>query len=418
MNVEFVSVGDELLLGFTVDTNAPFFARTAATHGIRVVRRVTAGDTAADIAGAVREALDRTGAVITCGGLGPTADDLTKPAIAELFDRGMTLDEGIWDALKARWAARGWPGEIPIANRTQAMIPAGATVLTNRHGSAPGIWLEDEQGRWCAMLPGVPREFRGMTTDELIPRLVVRAKERGGEGLVVRSRTLRTTGIAESKVADLLARLAKDPMGVSLAYLPGWEGVDLRLSVRDLPADEADARLEVAANALRARIGTWVYGEDETDLAQLVLEALRATKHRIAVAESCTGGMLGTRLTAIGGSSDVVAGGIISYDNAVKVQQLGVREATLKAHGAVSEATAREMATGARIRLGVDVGVSVTGVAGPDGGTPEKPVGTVWVAVDVRGKVDAQRLSLVGDRHEIRQRSTQAALALVLRTLG
>jgi nicotinamide-nucleotide amidase len=418
VNVEFVSIGDELLLGYTIDTNAPAFARAAAEHGIRVVRRVTAGDSAEEIAGAVRDALDRTGAVITSGGLGPTADDLTKPAIAELFDRGLALDEGIWESLKARWKARGWPGEIPLANRTQAMIPAGATILANRHGSAPGIWLEDDRGRWCAMLPGVPREFRGMTTDELLPRLVARMKARGGAGLVVRSRTLRTTGIAESRIADVLDKLAKDPMGVALAYLPGWEGVDLRLSVRDLPALEADLRLEVAANALRARVGTWIYGEDETDLAQLVLERLRERKHRIAVAESCTGGMLGMRLTAISGSSDVVVGGIISYDNAVKVQQLGVREATLRAHGAVSEETAREMASGARIKLGVDVGVSITGVAGPDGGTPEKPVGTVWVAVDVRGRVEAHHLSSVGDRHEIRQRSTQAALALVLRTIG
>ena len=418
MNVELVSIGDELLLGYTTDTNAGFFARSAAAEGIRVVRGATVADTADEIADAVREALDRTGAVVTSGGLGPTSDDLTKPSIAELFDRGMTLDEGIWKSLRARWTARGWPGEIPLANRSQAMIPAGATVLTNRHGSAPGIWLEDNDGRWVAMLPGVPSEFRGMTTDELIPHIVARMAGRGGQGLVVRSRTLRTNGIAESALADALGKLAMDPMGVSLAYLPGWEGVDLRLTVRDVPAVEADERLEVATAALRARIGRWVYGEGDADLAELALQALRAKGYRIAVAESCTGGMLGMRITAISGSSDVMVGGVISYDNAVKVQQLGVRVTTLRAHGAVSEETAREMARGVRTRLGVDVGVSVTGVAGPSGGTPEKPVGTVWVAVDVRGEVQACRVSTIGDRHEIRQRSTQAALALTVRALG
>ncbi len=413
MDVELVSIGDELLLGYTIDTNAAFFARQAAALGIRVVRRATVGDGADEIASGVREALERTGAVITSGGLGPTADDLTKPSIAALFGRGMLLDESIVDALKARWKARGWPGELPAANRAQAMIPEGATILQNNHGSAPGIWLEDERGRWVAMLPGVPREFRGMTSDTLLPRIVAL----GATGTVVRSLTLRTTGIAESAVADALGALAKDPLGVSLAYLPGWEGVDLRLTVRDVPPEVATNRLGAAEAALREIVGRWVYGVDEADLSVLVLDALRARAMQIAVAESCTGGMLGMRLTAIPGSSDVVQGGVIAYDNAVKVRDLGVSESTLAAHGAVSEETARAMASGVRTRMGVDVGVSVTGVAGPGGGSPEKPVGTFCVAVDVRGEVRSLRTSGVGDRHEIRQRATQAALSLVRKAL-
>ena len=413
MDVELVSIGDELLLGYTIDTNAAFFARQAAALGIRVVRRATVGDGADEIASGVREALERTGAVITSGGLGPTADDLTKPSIAALFGRGMLLDESIVDALKARWKARGWPGELPVANRAQAMIPVGATILQNNHGSAPGIWLEDERGRWVAMLPGVPREFRGMTSDTLLPRIVAL----GATGTVVRSLTLRTTGIAESAVADALGALAKDPLGVSLAYLPGWEGVDLRLTVRDVPPDVATERLGAAEAAVREKVGRWVYGVDEADLSVLVLDALRARTMQIAVAESCTGGMLGMRLTAIPGSSDVVQGGVIAYDNAVKVRDLGVSEATIAAHGAVSEETARAMASGVRTRMGVDVGVSITGVAGPGGGTPEKPVGMFCVAVDVRGEVRSLRTSGVGDRHEIRQRATQAALSLVRKAL-
>lgn len=415
MNVELVSIGNELLLGYTIDTNSAFFAREAAAQGIRVVRRVTVGDGPEEIATAVREALERTGAVITSGGLGPTADDLTKPSIAELFGRGMRLDENIVEDLKARWKKRGWPGELPMANRQQAMIPEGCEIIRNDHGSAPGIWLEDERGRWCAMLPGVPREFRGMTREQLIPRLV--AKRGDAAALVVRSLTLRTTGIAESKLADELGELAKDPLGTRLAYLPGWEGVDLRLSVWDEPEARAAQLISDAASAIRARVGAWIYGSDDDDLADLVLKTMRAKGMKVAVAESCTGGMLGMRLTAIPGSSDVVDGGTIAYANAVKVRELGVQESTLKAHGAVSEETAREMATGVRRRFGVDIGVSITGIAGPGGGTPDKPVGTFCCAVDVQGAVRSFRTSSVGDRHEVRQRSAQAALNLIRKVL-
>src|SRR3954468_12819095 len=200
MLIELITVGDELLLGYTVDTNAAHLARELAAVGVSIVRRATVGDDAKDIASAVREALDRTGAVITTGGLGPTSDDRTRPAIAELFGRDLVPDEERWDALCALWRERG-RGEIPLSNRGQIMIPRGATVLTNRHGTAPGIWLEDEGGRWCAMLPGVPREMRGMLADELLPRLQGRFD---AAFTVVRSRTIRTTGIAESKLADVL----------------------------------------------------------------------------------------------------------------------------------------------------------------------------------------------------------------------
>ncbi len=416
MNVELVSIGNELLLGYTIDTNAAFFAREAAALGIRVVRRVTCGDGAEEIATAVREGLERTGAVITSGGLGPTADDLTKQSIAEIFGRGMYLDEAIVESLKARWKARGWPGELPVANRNQAMIPEGAEIIRNDHGSAPGVWLADDAGRWVAMLPGVPREFRGMAREQLLPRIVAhQGPERAG--LVVRSRTLRTTGIAESALADAMGDLAKDPLGVRLAYLPGWAGVDLRMTVYDAPTDVAQATLDRAEAALRERVGKWIYGTEDDDLATLVLMALRAKGLRIGVAESCTGGMLGMRLTAIPGSSDVVDGGVIAYHNDVKVRALGVQEATLAAHGAVSEETAREMASGLRTKFGVDVAVSITGIAGPGGGTPEKPVGTFCVAVDVRGNVRSMRTAAVGDRNEVRQRAAQAALNMVRRAL-
>jgi len=416
MNVEFVSIGNELLLGYTIDTNAAFFAREAAALGIRVVRRVTVGDGAEAIAEAVKNGLERTGAVITSGGLGPTSDDLTKESIAALFGRGMFLDESIVESLRARWRGRGWPGELPAANRNQAMVPEGAEVLTNDHGSAPGIWLTDAQGRWVAMLPGVPREFRGMVREQLLPRIVTH-QGANGAGLVVRSRTLRTTGIAESALADVIGELAQELSEVSVAYLPGWEGVDLRITVYDEPSEVAQTRIDRAEAALRQKVGKWMYGTEDDDLATLVLMALRAKGMKIGVAESCTGGMLGMRLTAIPGSSDVVDGGVIAYHNDVKVRELGVREETLVAHGAVSEETAREMASGLRGKFGVDIAVSITGIAGPGGGTPEKPVGTYCVAVDMRGTVRSIRTAAVGDRHEVRQRASQAALNLVRRAL-
>jgi nicotinamide-nucleotide amidase len=414
MHLELLTIGDELLLGFTVDTNAAHLARELAAIGVSIVRRGTVGDDADDIAAAVREALDRTGAVITTGGLGPTSDDRTRPVIAELFGRELVPDEERWEALRAIWRDRG-RGEIPLSNRSQVMIPRGATVLTNRHGTAPGLWLEDERGRWCAMLPGVPREMRGMVSDELIPRIRERL---GNTSTVVRSRTLRTTGIAESSLAELIAPISTQLDGLSLAYLPGPDGVDLRVTSRGLAGVAADTALGRALDLLRERATRYAYTEDQRDLAAVVLEMCEARDLRIGVAESCTGGLLGARLTAIPGSSTVVEGGVISYSNAVKLRLVGVREETLEQYGAVSEQTAQEMASGVRARLGVEIGVAITGVAGPGGGTPEKPVGLVWIAVDFAGKVRAIGPRLIGDRAEIRYRATQAALDLVRRMVA
>lgn len=415
MRIELLTIGDELLLGLTIDTNAAWLARQLAADGVSIVQRGTVGDDAERIAAAVRDALDRTGAVITTGGLGPTADDMTKPAIAALFGRRLVFDEARWEALRQLWRERGRPGELPESNRQQVMIPEGAIVLTNRHGTAPAIFLEDARGRWVAMLPGVPREMRGIFVEELQPLVRARA---GGGGAVVRTRTIRTTGIAESQLPPVLGELAHGVDGMSLAYLPGPDGIDLRLTIRDVPGDEADARLAAGAARLAERVGRHVYGEGDIDLASVVLDGCRARGWRLAVAESCTGGLLGGRLTAIPGSSDVFLGGVIAYDNAVKREQLGVSAETLAAVGAVSEAVAREMATGVRTRLGCEVGIGITGIAGPGGGTADKPVGLVWIAVDAVGTLRTFGGRLVGDRGEVRYRATQAALDMLRRMLA
>lgn len=418
-HVELVTIGDELLLGFTIDTNSAHISRTLAAYGVEIVRRTTVGDDADRIAGAVSEALDRTGAVITTGGLGPTSDDLTKPAIARIFGREMMFDQSIADYLEQRWRAR-FPGSVfPQSNRSQAEIPVGARILTNRHGTAPGIWLEDEKGRWVAMMPGVPREMRGMLAEELVP--AIQSRMRGGEECLVLSGTLRTTGIAESAIADLLGPdflgdPGKELGSLSLAYLPGVAGVDLRVTARGLPRERAKALVEEAMVKLRAVVGAYAYGEGETDLAEVVLERCRVLRLGLAVAESCTGGMLGERLTSIPGSSDVFLGGVIAYHNDIKREVLGVRQHDLERFGAVSEQVALQMASAVRQRMGADVGVSITGIAGPGGGSVEKPVGLIWVAVDATS-AQARRFHVGGDRDEIRQRAAQAALEMVRRAL-
>ena len=430
MNVEIVTIGDELLLGFTVDTNSTFLGRELAALGISVVRRTTCGDDIGIIVKTLREALDRTGAVITTGGLGPTADDMTVEAVAKLFGRTLVRDESIAAWLEDRWAMFRRHGPMPISNYKQANIPVGAEIVANPVGSAPGVIVTDESGRWVATLPGVPREVRAMFMESLRPRMISLA---GDNVPVIRSLTLRTIGIGESAIADRLGELGSGINGLSLAFLPGIAGVDLRLTSRGLSAGDATAALQEGASILRERLGTAVYAENEVSLAATVLDACRIAGMRVAVAESCTGGMLGAHITDIPGSSDVFHGGLIAYDNRVKRQLLGVLESDLAEHGSVSEPVALQMAKGIRIRLGTEIAVSITGVAGPDGGTPEKPVGTVWIAIDVsEGRPPVERpegyppvtplakarlFHLAGNRDEIRYRAAQAALDMIRHTL-
>jgi nicotinamide-nucleotide amidase len=266
------------------------------------------------------------------------------------------------------------------------------------------------------MLPGVPREMKGMLADTLLPRLRERAFA-AGEPTVVRSRTLRTTGVAESLLADQIDPI-RDQLGpIALAYLPGADGVDLRLTIRGVSSNGADETLGKAAALLRTKLGRSIYAEGEAELTSIVLDRCRELGYTIAVAESCTGGLLGARLTSIPGSSDVVLGGVIAYANQVKIALLGVDEGDLAKHGAVSEPVARQMAEGVRARLGSTIGISITGVAGPGGGTPEKPVGMVWIAGALPEGTRALQLKLIGDREEIRRRATQSSLELVRRAL-
>jgi competence/damage-inducible protein CinA-like protein len=409
MDLELLTIGTELLLGFTVDTNGAEIARALAAIGVRVARRTSVGDTPDAIREAVRDALSRTGAVLTTGGLGPTRDDMSKTVVAELYGMPLEFDQAIWEELVARFARLG---RAPAAsNRGQAEVPRGATVLPNRWGTAPGLWFEGPPGL-VIMLPGVPGEMRKLVEREVVPRLAARS-----QGGVIRSRVVRTTGIPESTLAERLGEIERDVAPLTLAYLPGFDGVDLRLSAWGLRPDEADARLAAGAALLRKRAGAFAYGEGEDDLAAIVLEHMRRAGLRLGTAESCTGGLVGGRLTAIPGSSDVFMGGVICYSNELKTSLLGVDPGLIAADGAVSESVACAMALGAIRALGVDLAVSVTGIAGPGGGSEAKPVGTVWLGLADGEAVEARRIQVPGDRHNVRVRAAQGALALLDRRL-
>ncbi|HTK56282.1 MAG TPA: competence/damage-inducible protein A [Gemmatimonadales bacterium] len=409
MDLEIVTIGTELLLGFTIDTNSAFAGKALAAAGVKVVRRTAVADTPEAIQGVVAEALARTGAVLTTGGLGPTRDDISKASVAAHFGAPLEFRPEAWERIVERFKRFG---RVPTDNnKGQAELPRGAVELPNQWGSAPGIWLEGKPGL-VIMLPGVPREMRNLLTHEVIPRLAAR----GGK-TVVRSRTLRTTAIGESLLAEKMGDIEREIAPLSLAYLPDLAAVDLRATAWDLPADEADRRLEAAMELLRARAGHHAFGEDGTDLAEVVLDAARRAKVTLGTAESCTGGLVAGRLTAIPGSSEVVLGGIVAYSDRIKANALEVPDALLAEHGAVSEAVARAMAEGAARRLGATLTVAVTGIAGPGGGTAEKPVGLTWFATHYQGKTESSKQIIFGERDEIRGRAAQVALTLIWRRL-
>ncbi len=414
MRVEVVTIGTELLLGYTVDTNGAELGRALAAAGAEVVRRTAVPDRPETIRAAVAEALDRTGFVLTTGGLGPTRDDMTKAAVAELFGRRLVLDAELLAGLEARFRRLGRP--MPAINRTQAEVPEGASVLPNPRGTAPGLWLEDDRGRVAVLLPGVPHEMRGLVAEQVLPRLLARAGP--GAARVVRSRAVRTTGVPESVLAERVGPIEAELAPLTLAYLPSPDGVDLRVTAWGLEPAEAERRLAAAVARLRAAAGSDCYGDDDADLAAVVLEGLRRERRRLGVAESCTGGMLSARLTAIPGASEVFVGGVVAYADAVKTAALQVPLEVLQAHGAVSEATVLAMAEGAQRAFAADCAMAVTGIAGPGGGSAEKPVGTVWLAARVHTTARAVRRLFPGDRDEIRRRAAQAALDLLRRLLA
>ena len=407
MDLEIVAIGNELLLGFTVDTNGAELGQALAAVGVRVTRRTTVGDEPGAIRSAVAEALARTRLVLTTGGLGPTRDDVSKKVIADLFGWPFRFHDDIWQRLVERFRRMG--REPAPANRGQAEVPEGAVVLNNRWGTAPGLWFDGTPGL-VIMLPGVPHEMRKLLEHEVVPRLA----ERAG-GTIVASKELRTSSIPESTLASRLDALENELAPLSLAYLPGVHGVDLRLTAWNLPAEEARALLDQGAQRLRAVIADVVYGEDGTDLAGVLVSTLRESGHTLSLGESCTGGLVGARITAVPGSSAVFQGGAVCYSNAAKTALLGVAPALIESVGAVSPEVALALARGAREKFGTTAAIGVTGIAGPDGGSEDKPVGTVCFAWLLGEKEQEARYVFPGGRDEVRERAAQYALHKLLR---
>ncbi|HYK82027.1 MAG TPA: competence/damage-inducible protein A [Gemmatimonadales bacterium] len=413
MKLEVITIGTELLLGYTVDTNAAELGRTLAAAGAELTRRTSVPDRADAIRAAVTDALARTGFVITTGGLGPTRDDMTKTVVADLLGKRLVLDPGLLAGLEARFQRMG--RRMPASNRSQAEIPEGATILANPRGTAPGLWVEGSSGRTVVLLPGVPHEMRGLLAEQVVPRL---AQRHGGERRIVLSHTVRTTGVPESALAERVGPIEPDIAPLTLAYLPSVDGVDLRVTAWGLMPADAESRIAAAVARLRNAVGEHGYGDDDTDLAAVVLDRLRRGRHRLGIAESCTGGVVAERITNIPGASDTFIGGVVAYADVIKTAALKVPLATLEAHGAVSEATVCAMAEGAQRLFAADCTIAVTGVAGPGGGTPEKPVGTVWLAARVHTTTRAVARVFPGGRDEIRRRAAQAGLDLLRRLLG
>jgi nicotinamide-nucleotide amidase len=416
VNIELINTGSELMLGRVLNTHQQWLCRQLADLGLVVTRQVAVDDTPEAITGAVREALERAGLVITTGGLGPTSDDRTRDAIAALLGRSLRRDEAVLAHIQSYFASR--KRALPESTQVQALVPEGATVLMNRFGTAPGLVLrtpaagEANRPGLLIMLPGPPRELRPMFTHQVAPML--QSVYPGETSLVCR--TLKTTGLGESlvekKIAGLLEKLVQ--VGLDLGYCARIGEVDVRLAA----SGERAAQLVDEAEAIvRSRLGRLVFGTDDETLEGVIVRELTARRQKLVTAESCTGGLLAHRITNVPGASVVFWGGLVTYANEAKENFLGVPPSVLAEHGAVSEPCARAMAEGARQRAQADYAVAITGIAGPGGGSEEKPVGTVFIALASPAGTIVERLLNPFDRETFKWVTSQQALDLLRRTL-
>ncbi len=404
-----MAVGNELLLGETVDTNSAHAAARLAEAGARVTRTTHAPDDVERLTDVFREARARSAFVLTMGGLGPTHDDVTRDAVAAAFGRALREDPDVLASIEEKFRRHGW--EMPASNRRQALVPEGARVIPNPGGTAPGLAVE-EGGATFFVLPGVPSEMKAMLETSVLPALVAAA----GEGApVVRSRVVHTVGIGESALAERLEAVVAEAGEIQVAFLPHSGQVDVRLTAAGLPEAAAEETLRGLVERVAEGARAWVYGVDGETLDGAIGEALARRGWRVAAAESCTAGEVAAELTRTAGSSAWFLGGVTAYANAVKEAALGVPREVLERHGAVSEETCRAMLAGVRRRLGAEVGCATTGVAGPAGGSVEKPVGLVWYGVETPERAEVRRAVFPGDRAGVRRRATLATLALLLR---
>ena len=409
MRACILAVGSEMLTPFRVDTNSLTITERLNAIGYDVRLKAVVADQVDELARVVDSALAWADLIVVTGGLGPTEDDITRDAIARVLDAPLAVDEAIVDRIRERFAKRGM--RMPDNNRRQGMVPRGAVVLENRQGSAPGLWLE-RGSTAIVLLPGPPREMTPMLDAVIRERLAPRS---GGAGLF--RRVLKLTGRSESDVdaqaQTIYSKWTAQQIPIATTILAVSGQIELHLTA-DAPSREAgEAALDAAVGELTGSLGDIIYSTDGTPLEAVVGALLRERRLTLAVAESCSGGLLASRLTDIPGSSDYLDRGVVCYSNQAKIDLVGVPEATIAEHGAVSEPVARAMAAGVRARSGADVGIGVTGIAGPGGATPQKPVGMVCVAVVVGDREWARTFQFVGGRELVKYQSATAALNML-----
>jgi len=420
MTAEILCVGTELLLGNIVNTNAAYLAREMAAIGIFTYHQSVVGDNAGRLKESLSLSLSRADIVIITGGLGPTYDDLTKETVADYFGLKMEMHAPSLERLKKFFAQFG--REMTPNNEKQAMMPEGCTVFANNYGTAPGLAVEGG-GKTVIMLPGPPREMEPIYREEVKPFLLKKQNDK-----VLLSKTLHIFGMGESQVEHRLHDLMQNSTNPTIAPYAKEGEVELRVTAFGSDEAQCEGLILPAVEKIKGEIGEFIYGIDVKSLQNAVVSKLRERGLRLATAESCTGGLVGKRITEVAGCSSVYVGGVISYDNSVKVGQLGVKEETLAKYGAVSQETALEMCEGAAKILGADIGVSTTGIAGPDGETEEKPVGLVYIGVYYKNKetgetthraieLNLARRMYRDEREMIRYMASSNALREVLKML-
>jgi nicotinamide-nucleotide amidase len=405
MKAEIIAVGSELLTPDRLDTNSLFLTEELNGIGIEVVRKTVVGDNRDLLAEAFRGALNRVPLIIASGGLGPTEDDLTRETLADLLGRKLRRNDDILRHIEGRFRSLG--REMPAVNVRQAMVPEGAEILENPRGTAPGLWLEDS-GRTIALLPGPPRELKPLFREQVLPRL-----QRRVSGVRLYHREIRVTGLGESHVEQRILPIYSRYPEVTTTILaaPGETQIHLRVWTDD--AQHAKKTLDEIVQGFEIALTDRIFSEDGRSLEEVVAHELTLNNATIAAAESCTGGLLAQRLTSIAGSSSYFLGGVVCYSNELKTAWADVPPEMILAKGAVSPEVAVALAEGIRRRVGSTLGVGITGVAGPGGGSEEKPVGTVHVALSYAGGVKERGMRFPGDRESIRWQASQVALDLV-----
>jgi nicotinamide-nucleotide amidase len=404
VNAEVLTIGTELLLGQILDTNALYLGKKLAEVGVNLYYKTTVGDNIGRVKEALGIACNRADLIIITGGLGPTVDDITRQAVAEFTGKQLVPDNASLKHIQDRFRVRNVV--MTDNNKLQAYFPAGAVIIENKNGTAPGFIAEYGTTIIMAM-PGVPSEMYPMMEQSLIPYIINRM---GGSHQVIRSKSLKVIGMGESLVDDRIQDLFRDSRNPTIGVYAHTNEIEIRLTAKADSCDDAAQLIEALKRQIYERLGNNIFGEDEETLESKIAEKAIEKKVTIATAESCTAGLLAFRLTSVPGSSRYFIGGVNSYANEAKINVLGVPAETIKSFGAVSPECASEMAKAVRKKFNADIGISITGIAGPDGGTADKPVGLVYIGVDISGKVRTYRNNFLGSRESVRTRSAQTAL--------